>query len=153
MTSEQKQAKLEVLEEAIIRICPMCKEEARSGKGTRRGSREKVYHIRAGRGVAKERANCPATPLHLMMFELGLQETETGGVLTTSGQDQAKLEVLKEGIVRMCPTCREDARSGKSTLQRSMERRYHMLADNKVADCPASPLHLMTDEISRQETD
>ena len=153
MTSEQKQAKLEVLEEAVVRICPMCKEEARSGKGTRQGSREKVCHMRADRGVAKEIVTCPASPLYRIIFEIRLQETETGGLLTTSEQEQAKLEVLKKGVVRMCPTCKEEARSGKSTLQRSMERRYHMLADNKVPNCPASALHLMIDEISRQETD
>jgi urease gamma subunit len=71
----------------------------------------------------------------------------------TSEQKQAKLEVLKEAIFRICPVCKEEATSGKRTVEGTMERLHHRLADNEVANCPASPLHRMMVEINLQETD
>lgn len=72
MTREQKRAKLEVLREASMRICPDCREDAESGRKTLRGSTDKIYHMRPGNEVA----NCRASVLHLMMLEIGQQATD-----------------------------------------------------------------------------
>ena len=72
MTSEEKQAKLEVLGEAIIRVCPNCKDEAQSGQKTLRGSPDKLYHMLPGGEITV----CKAIPLHLMMVEIGRQGTD-----------------------------------------------------------------------------
>ncbi len=72
MTSEQKQAVLEALKEAITRICQRCKDEGKSGKKTLQGAGKRVHH----RLASNEIVDCKASPLHLMVLEISQQETD-----------------------------------------------------------------------------
>jgi hypothetical protein len=74
-------------------------------------------------------------------------------VVVTSEQKQAKLEALREAIIRICPNCKDDAQSGRKTLRGSPDKLYHMLPGDEITVCKAGPLHLMMLEISQQATD
>jgi len=71
----------------------------------------------------------------------------------TSEQKEAKLEVLREAIIRICPNCKDEAQSGQKTLGGSPDKLYHRLPGDEITVCKAGPLHWMMVEIDRQGTD
>ncbi len=72
MTSEEKRVALEVLAEAVSRLCQRCKEDALSGTKTLRGAGKKFHHRLANNEIV----DCKASPLHSMVLEISQRDTQ-----------------------------------------------------------------------------